>query len=335
MKYHDYYKTLGVERSATQDEIRKAYRKLARKYHPDVNKEKGAEEKFKEISEANEVLSDPEKRKRYDALGANWQAGQDFRPPPGYENMRFNFRTGGGGGAQDFDFSGFSDFFEMLFGQAAAGGGGARQFSYGGGGEDIFSAFSGYGGGRPAQQQARAPRQEAELTISLEDTYKGATKSIALTTHEMKDNRVTPVTRNYQVKIPPGTVTGSVIRLKSATGNGTGAGDVYLKINIAPHPRFKIEGHDLVTTLPVAPWEAALGSQVDVPMVEGLARMKIPAGSQSGSRLRLRGKGLPKKEGGSGDLYAQIEIAVPKSLTEKERTLMEQLSEVSQFNPRR
>jgi curved DNA-binding protein len=320
--FQDYYQTLGVNRTASQDEIRRAYRKLARKYHPDVNKAKDAEEKFKQVNEAYEVLKDAEKRKLYDQLGANWKAGQEFRPPPGWENVRFEF--GGAPGAEEFDLGGgFSDFFEMLFGgrQATRRGGGA--------------------GGRGAQATWSMAGQdhEAEITVRLEDSYYGATRTITLQGHEVDEQgRLRATSHTYEVRIPAGVTDGSRIRLAGKGGPGIGggpSGDLFLKVRIEPHPRFRVDGHDLQVEVPVTPWEAALGATVEVPVVEGTANLKIPPGIQSGQKLRLRGKGLPRRDDGRGDLLALVKIVVPKALTERERELFAEMARVSSFNPRR
>jgi curved DNA-binding protein len=319
--FQDYYKTLGVSRNATQDEMRRAYRKAARKYHPDVNKAKDAEEKFKQANEAYEVLKDPEKRKLYDQLGANWKAGQEFRPPPGWENVHFEFR--GSPGAEGFDLGGgFSDFFEMLFGGRGGGGRGGGVTS-----------------GRQASWSMPGQDHEAEITISLEDSYHGATKTITLQGQEVDDQgKIRPVTRTYEVRIPAGVTDGSRVRLagKGSPGIGGGPpGDLYLKIHLEPHPRFRVDGHDLQAEVPVTPWEAALGGTVEVPIMEGTAHLKIPPGTQSGQKLRLRGKGLPMRDGGRGDLFAVVKIVVPKTLSNRERELFTEMAGVSSFNPRR
>ncbi|MFP4146036.1 MAG: DnaJ C-terminal domain-containing protein [Phycisphaeraceae bacterium] len=318
VKFEDYYQTLGVDRNASQDEIQKAFRKLARKYHPDVNKGPEAEQKFRQVSEAYEVLKDPEKRKKYDQLGADWKQGQDFRPPPGYENMHFDF---GGPGASGGGFTpgGFSDFFEMFFGGRGPGGTAGRG---GGGFEDLFSQM---GGGRPGgggagfgQQAQQAPAQEAEVEISLQEAARGTTRSLALQGPQGR--------RTLDVKIPAGVTSGTKIRLRQE--------NLVLKIKLARDPRFEVSGHDLTADVPIAPWEAALGGKVDVPTLEGKLSMTIPAGAQSGQKLRLRGKGLPRRSGEPGDLYARLKIAVPKQLSDKERKLYEQLREASDFDPR-
>ncbi len=318
VKFQDYYATLGVGRKASPEEIKKAYRKLARKYHPDVNQDKEAEEKFKQINEAYEVLEDPEKRKLYDQLGADWKAGQDFKPPPGWEDVHFEFRTGPGAEAFDFG-SGFSDFFEILFGSRMRGGGRAT-------------------GGR-ASWVMRGQDQEAEIEVSLEDAYHGATRTITLQSHEIDaQGQVRPTVQNLQVKIPPGVTDSTRIRLSGKGGAGMGggpAGDLYLKVRITPHSRFRVEGHDLLVDVPVTPWEAALGATVEVPVMDGTVNLKIPAGTQSGQKLRLRGKGLPKKGSERGDLFARVTIAVPKDLSAKERELFSEMAKVSGFNPRK
>jgi len=320
--FQDYYQTLGVNRTAAQDDIRRAYRKLARKYHPDVNKAKDAEEKFKQVNEAYEVLKDPEKRKLYDQLGANWKAGQEFRPPPEWENVRFQF--GGAPGAEEFDLGGgFSDFFEMLFGGRR----GTRR--------------SGGAGGRGAQATWSMPGQdhEAEITVPLEDSYYGATRTITLQGQEVDEHgRLRPTGHTYEVRIPAGVTDGSRIRLAGKGGPGIGggpSGDLFLRVRIEPHPRFRVDGHDLQVEVPVTPWEAALGATVEVPVVEGTANLKIPPGIQSGQKLRLRGKGLPRRDDGRGDLLAVVKIVVPKTLTERERELFAEMARVSSFNPRR
>jgi curved DNA-binding protein len=318
VKFQDYYKILGVGRDASEDEIKRAYRKLARKYHPDVNKDKGAEEKFKQINEAHEVLKDPEKRKLYDQLGSDWQAGQDFKPPPGWESSHFEFRTGPGTEAFNFG-GGFSDFFESLFGGPMAGGGRAR------------------GGQR--SWVMRGQDHEAEIEIDLESAYRGATRTLTLQGHEIdSQGQVRPTVQNIQVKIPPGVIDGTRIRLAGKGGEGMGggpSGDLYLKVRIEPHPRFSLDGHNLQVEVPVAPWEAALGATVQVATMDGTVNLKIPPNSQSGQKLRLRGKGFPKKTGERGDLIARIKIVIPKKLTAREKELFAEMAKDSNFNPRR
>ncbi|MCX7591946.1 MAG: DnaJ domain-containing protein [Kiritimatiellae bacterium] len=322
VKFKDYYEILGVPRGATDEEIRKAYRKLARKYHPDVCKAPGAEERFKEISEAYEVLGDPAKRRQYDALGANWKAGQDFTPPPGWENIHFEFRTPHGGRRTSFgDFEGFSDFFKILFG-------GGPPFDFAGDVEDA-------GWHAPATGHD----QEVDITIPLEEAYHGARKTISLESAEPDARgRIHRRVRSYEVNIPPGATEGTRIRLAgqgAPSVAGGPRGDLYLRVHIEPHPLFRVNGHDLETDLPLAPWEAALGAEVQIRTMDGMAAMRVPPGTQSGRRFRLRGKGLPnRKTGGRGDLYVVAKVTVPTRLTEREKALYEELARVSPFRPR-
>lgn len=317
MKFRDYYEVLGVERSASQEEIQKAFRKQARKYHPDINKTKEAEDRFKEVNEANEVLSDPEKRKRYDALGANWKQGQDFQPPPGWDadGGSFQFRHAGGdmGGME-----GFSDFFSAIFG----GGGGASPFGADAG---FGGAFGGAGSrrGRGSARRAQPQPQEAQLEVSIEDAFNGTTKSLQLQDASGR-------TRTINLKIPAGSTDDTTIRLPGKDGEG----DLYLKIKLAVHPRYSTSENDLIVKLPVAPWEAAIGAKVDLVLPDGTIKVTIPPGSQSGGKLRLRGRGFPLKKGGKGDVLAEIKIVVPSKVTDAEKELYQKLAEVSRFNPR-
>jgi curved DNA-binding protein len=305
MEYKDYYKTLGVARNASQDEIKRAFRKLARKYHPDVSKEPDAEARFKEINEANEVLKDPEKRAAYDALGDQWRAGQEFRPPPGGETWQreFHFRPG--------EAAEFSDFFSSLFG-----GGLGR------GAEDLFR--------RTGQDQT------ARVRISLEEAYHGATRELRLETPEIgKDGRVTSRSRTLRVRIPAGVTQGQQIRLAGQGTPGIGggpAGDLYLEVDLAPHPLFETEGRDVLLRLPIAPWEAALGASVKVPTLAGAVTLKVPAGSQTGQRLRLKGRGLPGSP--PGDEYVLFEIVVPPADTEAAREEYRRMAAAFAFDPR-
>jgi curved DNA-binding protein len=331
VKFQDYYKTLGVSRTASQDEISKAYRKLARKFHPDVNKDPNAEEKFKQIGEAYAVLKDPETRRRYDQLGADWRSGQDFTPPPGWQNVHFDF-GGGGPGAAGFDFGehdagGFSEFFRSIFG---GGRGGVR------------TGFRTAGRGSTVQPQwaARGQDHEAEITVTLDDAYHGAKKRVAFEVTETDARgQLKQSTKSYEVTIPKGITDGGRIRLAGQGGKAMGAakaGDLYLRVRIAPHPVFRMRDHDLECDLPVTPWEAALGSKVMVPTLDGPVTMTLPPGTSSGKRMRLRGKGLPRRGSNeNGDLYAEVKIVVPETLPKKERELFEELSKVSKFNPRR
>jgi DnaJ-class molecular chaperone len=331
VKFRDYYETLEVPRGATEEEIRKAYRKLARKHHPDVNRsDKSAEEKFKEINEAYEVLSDAEKRKRYDRLGANWKAGSDFTPPPGAAGAGAGFRDFSDIFGDEGEAGGFSDFFESLFGRR--------------------------GGGREATYRRRGQNVTAEITLTLEEAHHGGTRSITFEATETcpecggngrKDGKVCPKchgagvvqgTRTFDVRIPPGMRNGSIIRLAGQGEPGSGGappGDLLLHVQIKPHRLFRLVGEDSVEIeFPVAPWEAALGAKVQVPTLDGPVEMTIPAGTQGGQRLRLRGQGPNKRGGGRGDQYVKIKIVIPPKLTSKEKALFEKLAEESRFNPR-
>lgn len=321
VKFKDYYDILGVKRSATQDDVKKAYRKLARKYHPDVSKEPGAEGKFKEITEAYEVLGNKDNRKKYDELGANWKAGQEFSPPPDWENVHFEFHKQGDVGAIFEDLGGPSDFFSTLFG-------------------DAFHTGSGRHSSGSRGPSTRGMDHEAEITISLDEAYNGARKSISMQTAELdKRGQVKRNVKTYAVTIPAGTTHQSRIRLAGQGGQGQGgasAGDLYLRVNVAPHPIFRLKGKDLERDLPISPWEAALGNNIAVPTMNGKATLKIPAGVQGGQRLRLRGKGLPARTGKDiGDLYITIIIKVPTHLDSGEKELFEKLAKQSTFNPRK
>ena len=320
MEYKDYYQMLGVQKDASQDEIQKAYRKLARKYHPDVNKEPQAEVKFKEIGEAYEVLKDPEKRKRYDQFGANWNrvGGGPGGPPPGWEGVQFDFGEGGGFDFGDFQGagggSGFSDFFEMLFGGGGPGGRGRRRA----GGAAGFGG-SPFGGGARAGNNS-----EAALPLSLEEAVRGGTREITLS------DPATGQQKTLSVKIPEGVRPGQKIRLtgQGSAGMGGGqAGDLLLKVEITPDPRFRIEGSDILTTVAVTPPQAVLGGEADVETPTGAVRVRIPPRSSSGRKIRLRGRGLAQSGGSKGDLLAEIRIIVPEGLTDREIELYEQLAE--------
>jgi curved DNA-binding protein len=299
MEYKDYYEILGVERAASQNDIRKAYRKLAKKYHPDVSKEKNADARYREINEAYEVLKDPDKRAKYDMLGANWEQGQDFSPPPGWQ--------GTGGPSVEFggEWGSFSDFFKTIFG---------------GGLGDVFAgqrAGSAQTTGRGIQRNS-----EVELELPLEDAAQGGTRTLSYRTQ----GRAEPHT--IRVKLPRGITEGSRIRLP---GKGPGGGDIYVTLHIAPHPVFEVDGYNLARTVKVAPWQAALGGVVSVGTLDGNVDMKLPQGTQGGQKFRLRGKGLPKrehKEGAEsyGDLSVRVEISIPKHLTEKQKELWEELA---------
>lgn len=310
VSYKDYYKLLGVERSAATEEIAKAYKKLARKHHPDLNPgDSSAEEKFKEINEAYEVLKDSEKRKLYDQLGPNWKDGQQFQGAPGFENMNFNFN------GQNFGGAGFSDFFEAVFGQA----GGRAQGGRGGFGPDPFGGFS--------SRQRRGRDVEAELSVSLEDSIKGGRRSITLTMPQGD--------RTLEVNVPAGIREGGKLRLagQGDSAPGGSAGDLFLRIKYAPHSLFRTEGDNVLYDLPLSPWEAVLGTKARVPTLEGDIELNIPAGTGSGRKFRLRGKGLGAGAG-RGDQMVQVQIKVPAELTPRERELWDALAAESAFTAR-
>lgn len=312
MEYKDYYKILGVEKTATQDEIKRAYRKLARKYHPDLNKEEGAEAKFKEVGEAHEVLSDPEKRAAYDQLGSGYQPGQEFRPPPGWD-AGFEFSGGEEMGAHEF-----SDFFESLFGGAF------RQQRAGGAGPRTRAQF-----------RAKGEDHHAKVMIGIEDAFHGAKRTISLKLPElMGDGHLMLRERRLDVTIPKGVQEGQHIRLRGQGGPGLGggeAGDLYLEIAFAPHPVYGTEGADLYVDLPVTPWEAALGAKVKAPTPGGVVDLNIPPDSKQGRKLRLKGRGLPGKT--PGDLYVTLQIALPPA-SDKAKKLYEEMAKELDFNPR-
>jgi len=296
----DYYEVLGLKRGASDEEIRRAYRKLARKFHPDVNKEAGAEDRFKQISEAYEVLRDPEKRDRYERLGANWAAGGEPSAEGGFEDP---FRQRGGDVRVEFGDGDLSDLLGGLFGER------------GGSGATGFGDFA-----------IRGADQEAVLELSLEEAAAGGRRRVSLADG-----------RSYDVNFPAGVRAGQRIRLAGKGGagrRGAPAGDLFLRARIRPHPYFRLEGRDLLVEVPVSPWEAALGATVPVRTLDGTTRVRVPAGSSSGRRLRLRGKGMPGPRGGHGDLYATVQVVVPRELSAEERVLFEQLSHASRFDPR-
>lgn len=305
MKYNDYYATLGITKDATQDDVKRAYRKLARKFHPDLNKDEGAEGRFKEIGEANDVLSDPEKRAAYDQLGAGYQAGQDFRPPPDWD-QGFEYS----GGERD---AAFSDFFEHLFAH--------RQRT---------QARQG------PQFHASGQDHHARVLIDLEDAFSGATRAIQLKMPKVTaDGHVIAEQRTLNVNIPKGVQPGQHIRLKGqgAPGLGQGrSGDLYLEIEFAPHKLYRIEGRDVYLDLPIAPWEAALGGKVKAPTPLGVVDVTIPANSAQGRKLRLKGRGIPGKT--PGDFYAVIQISLPPAGDEKSREIYQTMARELSFNPR-
>jgi len=326
VSFKDYYQLLEVSKTASQDELSKAYKKMARKYHPDLNPDNAeAEKKFKEINEAYEVLKDPEKRKLYDSLGPNWQHGQNFQPPPGFDSSRFrSYSSGGPSGGPQFEggFGGFSDFFETIFG---------GQFR----GEQDFHGDPFGGGFGPRQTKGRDI--EVGMGLPLQDAFPGGSRTISFQEQVPgPDGMPRLETKSLQVNIPPGIKNGSRIRLAgqgSPGMRGGPSGDLYLKIKIAPHPKFKLEGNSVVYDLPLAPWEAVLGTKVRVPTLSGAVEMNIPAGTSSGQKLRLRGKGLGKGAD-QGDQLIRVMIQVPKTLTEEEQALWKQLAQASTYDPR-
>jgi len=325
MEYRDYYQIMGVARTATADEIKKAYRRLARKFHPDVSKEKDAEKKFKEVQEAYEVLKDPEKRAAYDQLGSDYKQGQQFRPPPDF-GSGFEFRGGprqsrarGGAQTEEFeDAEGYSDFFSSLFG--------ARGFSGGAGGGNPFGGAG-----------ARAARDHhARVDIDLEEAYAGTTRTLELKRPDLKpDGTMDLKVHTVKVTIPAGVTEGQLIRLAGQgeqSTNGGKPGDLYLEVHMKPNRLYQLEGRDVTITLPIAPWESALGATVTVPTLGGGVEMRIPPNSQSGQKMRLRGRGLPGQT--PGDQYIQLKIVVPPANTPEAKAVFEEMKEKLNFNPR-
>jgi curved DNA-binding protein len=322
VEFKDYYATLGVSRDATDDDIKKSFRKLARKYHPDVARDKKtAEEKFKEINEANEVLSDPVKRRKYDALGAHWQedaGGQPAAGPGGRGPQAADGRQ-----AHEFHFTGtgFSDFFEQFFG-------GGSRFGFEPGGSD-FTAD-------PRAEVRRGADVEGEILVTLPEVMHGTMREISLRAVDPRTGGAE--THSFQVRIPSGAMEGRRIRVPGkgeAGAGGAPAGDLYLRVRYAAHPDFRARGADLYHDVDLAPWEAVLGTTIVAPSFEGAIKIRIPPATDHGAQLRVRGHGLPKGRGGErGDLYVVASIQVPQRLTEKERALWEELSRTSQFNPR-
>jgi DnaJ-class molecular chaperone len=348
VKTKDYYEVLGVNRTASADEIKTAYRKLARKFHPDLNPgDKAAEERFKELQEAYDTLSDPEDRKLFDKYGENWKAVKQGGgpPPPGWEGAR----TTGGPQTGGFDFSGFD------FGSDAGGSAGFDIF------EEMFGGAAGARGGRARREGQRARRQrgedvEAELELSLEEAHRGVRRTLQMQVAEtcatcngtgVVNDKTCPTCggsgqvikpKTIEVNIPAGVRDGSTVRLAGQGGagmNGTQPGDLYLRIRLRPHPVFSVRGDDVEIDLPIAPWEAVLGAKLEVPTIDGKVELTIPPGAQSGQRLRLRGQGLNKRKGGRGDQYVRLKIVVPKEISAEERRLYEQLRDISRFDPRK
>lgn len=310
MEFKDYYTIMGIKRDATQDDIKRAYRKLARKYHPDVSKESDAEVRFKEIGEAYEVLKDPEKRAAYDQLGTSWKNGQEFRPPPGW-NQGFEFH---GGGFTQADASQFSSFFDALFG----------------GGFSTNRKHRGYG------FNVRGEDTHAKILIDLEDAYHGSSRTITLQHTELDSARKPQVrVRTLNVRIPKGIRQGQLIRLVGQGSPGidkNNAGDLYLEVAFQPHPYYKVEGKDVFLDLPVTPWEAALGKTIKAPTPSGIVDLKIPPGTQSGRKLRLKERGIPGNP--PGDLYVVLHIVLPPADSEQAQMLYWEMEQKLAFNPR-
>jgi curved DNA-binding protein len=313
MDYKDYYKLMGVERDAKADDIKRAYRRLARKYHPDVSKEANAEAKFKEVQEAYEVLKDPEKRAAYDQLGSQWRQGQQFTPPPDW-GRDFEFTTSSYGGREE---PGFSDFFSSLFG--------ARSPFRG-------QRGGGYGGGFASSGEDHA----AKIQIALEDAFRGGSHTVELNAPQIDEQgHVTVKPRTLKVTIPAGVIEGQKIRLSGQGSPGTGggpAGDLYLEIGFKPHPLFQADGRDITLTLPVAPWEAALGATIKTPTLAGPVDLRIPPNAKAGQKLRLKGRGLPAAT--PGDQYVVIKIVTPPADTPAARAFYETMQKELPFDPR-
>ncbi len=312
MKFKDYYACLGVARDASGEEIKKAYRKLARQYHPDVAKEEGAEERFKEISEAYQTLSDPEKRQAYDDLGRH-RPGEDFNPSPEWESRFWR-----GGGQQEVD---LADLFEQMgFGRGGPAGGGGRSWRT----ADDFPI--------------RGQDLEVATELTLEQAARGTEVSFSLSVPVRgADGRVEKQSRSGRIRVPRGVVEGERLRVPGKGGDGIAGGppgDLYLEVRLAPHPRFRAVGHDLYLELPIAPWEAALGAEITVPSLDGPVTVKLKPGTRSGQKLRLAGKGLPHRREGAGDLYGVIQIVLPEKIGEREQALYRELAEASAFHPR-
>ncbi len=338
MEYKDYYQIMGVKRDATQDEIKRAYRKLARKYHPDVSKETDAEQRFKEVGEANEVLKDPEKRAAYDQLGANWKAGQDFNAPPDWD-AGFEFSGGGFTGGygtdgrqyhqfDDVDASAYSDFFESLFGHGFQQAGPSSQ----GYQQRAYQQQGGF--------QAAGSDHHAKILIDLEDAMNGATRSISLRVPGVDaSSHLTTKQRVLKINIPKGIKQGQHIRLSGQGNPGLGqgkAGDLYLEIEFNPHSIYRVEGRDVYLDLPVTPWEAALGARVKAPTPGGAVDLTIKPGSSNGSKMRLKGRGIPASasSNNAGDLYVILQVALPAANTDSEKAAYEKMQQSFSFNPR-
>ncbi|SPE59956.1 Curved DNA-binding protein [Verrucomicrobia bacterium] len=325
VEFKDYYATLGVPRSASEEDIKKAFRKLARQYHPDVAKDKkAAEAKFKEINEAYEVLSDPEKRKRYDELGAEWKQSAGCRPPPGQQTRAW--RTAGGAEGYEFHFdgTGFSDFFEQFFGR----------------GSRFGSVFEEDGVGAQQFGRARGPVRgsdiEGDILVTLEEAMRGSVRTISLQRIDPRSGQAE--THTVKVRIPPGVQEGQTIRVPAHGEPGPGdgpPGDVYLRVRLAAHPDFRVRGADLYYDLAITPWEGVLGTTVSLPTLDGRVNLRIPPGTNNGRQFRVRGRGLTKGGSGQrGDLYVVVDVRLPQQVSEEERALWEKLGRISRFDPR-
>jgi curved DNA-binding protein len=318
MEYKDYYKILGVDRKADGDAIKQSYRRLARKFHPDVSKEANAEDKFKNVQEAYEVLKDKDKRAAYDELGSNWKAGQDFRPPPGWNGKQHAQHAGGAGHQfSEEDMGGFSDFFSNIFGQGRSGGFGGQ-------------------GGREFRQ--RGSDQSAKIHVSLEEAFRGGSRTIQMQMPELDDHgHMQQKLRTLKITIPAGAAQGQQLRLSGQGNPGMGGGpngDLYLEIELQHHSLYTLQGRDIYLTLPVTPWEAALGAEIKVPTLGGPVGLKLGADSQSGQKLRLKGRGMPGKPA-AGDQYAVLQIQTPAPLTDEQKQLYKQMADSMPFNPRK
>lgn len=325
MSYKDYYEVLGVSRSASKDDVQSAFRKLARKYHPDVSKEPKAEDRFKEVNEAYEVLKDDDKRRLYDKYGQAWKAVSEGRqPPPGMDDVRFDFGRGPfGAQGGSFDPGDLGSIFEQFFAQQQAG-------AQGGGGFGGFVGGQPGVGGRARRGPSRGADIEASLELGVADAFRGGPRELSLRDEQGQVQKLT-------VKVPAGVRSGQKIRLKEKGQRGPmggPAGDLLLEVKLVPDDVFRVEGEALHTTVSIAPWEAALGASVEVPTLEGEVRLKVPAGSSSGRQIRLRGKGYPRADGERGDLFVVVQIRVPSELSEREKELFEELAAVSTFKAR-
>ncbi|MCB1814072.1 MAG: DnaJ domain-containing protein [Candidatus Competibacteraceae bacterium] len=340
MEYKDYYQLLGVARDASQDDIKKAYRRLARKYHPDVSKEADAEARFQSVQEAYEVLKDPEKRAAYDQLGSQWQAGQEFRPPPGWKSQ-FHFD-----GNLD-EVVDLGDLFETLFGgMPGAGPGGRRTRGQAYSAHSPFSGRAGdsgfragnFGGGFGAQAPSQGEDQHVKLEITLEESYQGSSRRINLQIPEVgSDGQLHTRSKTLNVKIPPGTIEGQQIRLAGQGGTGYQGrpGDLYLDVVLRPHRLYRVDERDVILELPITPWEAALGQAVKIPTLGGQVELKIPPGSQSGAKLRLKGRGLPGNAGQpAGDQYVVLKLVTPAATTESAREFYQRMARELPMDPR-